>query len=585
MLKDAFYTSHDAAAAPIAIPLFGKADSAFEKTSAPQLVPDVVRYIETLRPTQNSIYVLVNALGAGEYYGANINGDDFPEAALIHTPDNWTGNPLVDAIRAKDWPYGYPTFYNAHAYAHHRNKDKNRAFGDVELAVWNPRMHRVELVVRIDKQRCEQFGAIPVWDKLAQGLYPDVSMGCKVPFDHCSICVDWAAYRRAQATFDPKRHKSPGDAVLAYHRALKANRGHGIRGLSITRADYCEHARKRMNHIFPDGRRVRVFNDYPRFFDISFVFLGADKTAKVMMKIAQGARIWSWPSGTPVTKLGFDASCRQALVVEQMPSAADAAGPLKFAFLGKDAKDKESEIVKDVVPSQFAGKAVPVLQAVEPELPKELLNRLGALPLESSLATTGALGIVLRPREFQRITLTCCGLGPTADDWEERNVVFGPTFDSAPVCMGPEHFRPSLARLLLSLLPTRCAFGPFIERRVLLASPPLVRHRAAASLSSDVLDKIGAAYNGYRSELMNLVASGQDLMTLAALPQDQDLHKFAAMPAAQVFTPLSFAYLANAFWDERGVKEASQAQADVQRGAPSMNTRTTGNLISGDQMT
>jgi hypothetical protein len=30
--------------------------------------------------------VLVNAMGAGEYYGSNSNGDHFPEAGLIHRP-------------------------------------------------------------------------------------------------------------------------------------------------------------------------------------------------------------------------------------------------------------------------------------------------------------------------------------------------------------------------------------------------------------------------------------------------------------------------------------------------------------------
>src|SRR6185295_11826397 len=36
----------------------------------------------------------------------------------------------------------------------------------------------------------------------------------------------------------------------------------------------------------PDGRKVAVRNDTPRFFDISFVFIGADKTAKVLAKLA-----------------------------------------------------------------------------------------------------------------------------------------------------------------------------------------------------------------------------------------------------------------------------------------------------------
>ena len=41
--------------------------------------------------------------------------------------------------------------------------------------------------------------------------------------------------------------------------------------------------------ILPDGRKVFVYNHYPRFFDISFVFIGADRTSFVLEKIASGA--------------------------------------------------------------------------------------------------------------------------------------------------------------------------------------------------------------------------------------------------------------------------------------------------------
>jgi hypothetical protein len=37
-----------------------------------------------------------------------------------------------------------------------------------------------------------------------------------------------------------------------------------------------------MKALLPDGRRCGVYNDYPRFFDDSFVFIGAERSAKVM---------------------------------------------------------------------------------------------------------------------------------------------------------------------------------------------------------------------------------------------------------------------------------------------------------------
>ena len=104
-----------------AVPLFGPADSVFEKTAAQGLLPEVVTFIEGLRPMADAQYMLVNAMGASEFFGSNINGDHFPEEALIHKPDSWTNNPLIDKSLAKGWPYGFPTFYGAHPYAHHKS--------------------------------------------------------------------------------------------------------------------------------------------------------------------------------------------------------------------------------------------------------------------------------------------------------------------------------------------------------------------------------------------------------------------------------------------------------------------------------
>lgn len=234
-------------------PLF--IESGLEKTAEAlemrsKLHPRVQDFVRAIKPTSSGIYVLVNALGAGEYWGSNVNGDLFPEKALIHSPSNWE-DLLAYPDRAREvgqaWPYGYPTFMGAYPYKHHNNKDPSRAFGMVELATWNPIMHRAELIVFLDRARCMQFDAIDIIERIERGEFPDVSMGCKVPYDVCTIC------------------ENP----------------------SKTRNDYCQHALTMMNKILPDGRKVAVRNDYPKFFDISFVFIGADKTAKVMAKLAQ----------------------------------------------------------------------------------------------------------------------------------------------------------------------------------------------------------------------------------------------------------------------------------------------------------
>lgn len=531
-----------------AVPLFGKADSAFEKVASSGLLPDVVRYIEGLRPSNESQYVLVNALGAGEFYGSNINGDHFPEAALIHMPENWTGVPPIDKVVSKNWPYGFPTFYNAHPFAHHRNKDATKAFGEVELATWNPLMRRVELVVRVDYAKCQQFGGTGVWDKLRIGQYPDVSMGTKVPYDTCSICLDWDLYKKALATFDPKRHVHPGQAVLQFHRELQARNGVGIRGLSITRKDYCEHARTMMSRILPDGRKVWVFNDFPRFFDISFVFIGADKTAKVMLFIFHNGHTFSIkPSAQVAEEMGESEG-----PADQEKTASVEEELLKAAF-GKIAKPKRAAIEKDVVPSQFAGKAVPLLTRREPCIPNDTLDQLSGLPLRNVLSTTAGMGIVLRPREFQRITIIQLGQKPLADKLDDEGVVFSKSEEEEPMEMGSSYFLPALAKLLSPLMADRSALGPIVEKRVVMASEPKEKIGAASSHTMPLLAKIGAAYNGYRRGVMEIAAHTQELAGKDVT--SAEFCKLASAPVDDVFTPLTVAYLTHAYMDEFGVSD------------------------------
>jgi hypothetical protein len=580
---------------PSAIPLFTrKTDGYFEKIAAPKLLTEVVKYIENLKPRSDAQYVLVNAMGAGEFWGSNINGDWFPEAALIHKPDSWTGNPLLDKIRSKDWPYGFPTFYNAKPFLHHRNKDfpphNHPSFGEIELAAWNPRMKRVELVHRIDRDLCMKGGGMSLWDKLKNGDYPDTSMGCKVPFDTCSICLDWDRYKAALATFDPDKQKSPGEAVLAVHEKKP------IRGVSKTRNDYCDHAKNMMNRILSDGRKVFVYNDFPKFFDDSFVFIGADKTAKMMMKLAEDAEFspvarafYGVPAGSAAyspeldSNGGFDQSTKSEAGEEQKVAETLECGDWEgIRLLFKAAKSKDAEISKEVVPSQFAGKAIPVLTKSEPDLPKDVLDALATRSPEEALSTTTGLGVVLRPHEFQRMMLKGLGQHSMADELERAGLVFPKSEEETPIHLQPSSFSDLLAKLLLPLLSGRSAFGPFIERRcvMIVAGPQDKKEKRASSLSTPLLRKMGAAYNGYRRQMMDFITESQSVLAQSSLG-DSSLSKLAHHPVNELFTPLSAAYLRDAFIDEMGEPTIKQAEAGVERGFPSKNTRDLVNLTGG----
>lgn len=184
---------------------------------------------EQLEPVAGKMYLHINAMGAGEYYGSNKNGDYFPEEIL------------------KKY---YKTFETSgHVFRHHINKDPEKSIGKVIYAIYNDRMHRVELIAEVD----EELGR-DIQNKIAVGEYPFTSMACKTPYDRCSIC---------------------------------GNKAH-------TRSEYCEHLSNHLNRILPDGRRVMAMNVAPlRFFDISIVIRPADVTSSVLQKVASEELIGS----------------------------------------------------------------------------------------------------------------------------------------------------------------------------------------------------------------------------------------------------------------------------------------------------
>lgn len=246
---------------------YGLGDTgSLEKTASKQHLPEVAELVESIQPQSDRLYLLNSALGAGEHVGFNLRGDWFGERGLLHTPKDWDKIAVwdIDARRqaANDtesvdgWgklAWGFPTFYNAHRFRHHVNKDPNKAYGFILGAFWDPRMHRVILVSELIKDMCAQMGASHIYDRIARGDFPDTSMGAKVPFDVCSICGHVA--------------KNPGQ--------------------------YCEHVAKNaeppygMKALLPDGRRCGVYNPYPRFFDDSFVFVGAERSAKTMTNLTE----------------------------------------------------------------------------------------------------------------------------------------------------------------------------------------------------------------------------------------------------------------------------------------------------------
>jgi hypothetical protein len=458
---------------------------------------EIRRYIKTITPEDRKkyCYVLVNALGAGEYFGSNINADYFPWDALAHEGSD----------------YGYKTFLNAHCYTHHVNKDPERSIGKPVVSVLNPRMKRVELIIRIDREAAKKQGADGIVTRIDNGEFPDVSMGCKVPFDICTICGNE----------------------------------------SKTRDDYCKHMRppEEMrgiwgpNKILDDGRKICVINTLPRFFDISFVFIGADKTAKAMAKLASKGKhvclgpVCALPSEPGVEGPSLYGSTGDALDVVGLRKTASAAcdgrrGPcgrlcaecgdrercetekLASAFGVKQAsKHKISEIKKSIQADTFATKKLPAIEAIEPDLPRSVLHQMAQRPLCQACGSATAMGMVLKPHEFQRMVLMRMGQAGMADELDHGHLVFHPCKDfdySIKPVFGPD---PDLIKHLAPYAMDRSAFGPALTLRIIkTANVREVKKTLPTrdTVEHPLLDKISAAYNGYRRNVMLKLSQAQE---------------------------------------------------------------------------
>lgn len=211
----------------------------FEKVAAARDLPkEVDNAIQNLEKKPNHKYVLLSAMGDGETWGSNRNGDYFPNAAL-------TGKQRKDEKGVKGNPIErYKTFERGHFFHHHKNKiDRNDPhYGYVAKAIWNPKMRTVLLIVGVDALKDPETAA-----DIDSGKITSFSMGARLPFDVCSKCGN----KRTKLT---ENCKCLRDGLL--------------------------------NKIQPDGSKVVLINYEPDFFDISKVFKPAFEGGRSLMKVA-----------------------------------------------------------------------------------------------------------------------------------------------------------------------------------------------------------------------------------------------------------------------------------------------------------
>ena len=193
--------------------------------------PEIITFAKQYTPAPGRYALVVGAQGAAEFWGCNNRNDLFREEQILGP--------------TKDW--GYLSFYNAKVFTHHNNKDPNKSLGNVAVSVYNPEMHRTELVLVIEESKAPNVANGNFFmDRLSKKLNVNVSMGCNVPYDICTIC---------------------------------GNR-------SQTSADRCDHIANHSGEVYPDGKRACMDNYHPKYFDISLVGKPADSLGKSLLKVA-----------------------------------------------------------------------------------------------------------------------------------------------------------------------------------------------------------------------------------------------------------------------------------------------------------
>lgn len=485
---------------------------------------------------QKSCFVLVNALGAGEYFGSNINADYFPWNALAHEGDD----------------YGYLTFLKAHAFQHHVNKDPTRAFGQPVLSLLNPMMKRVELIIRLDREKAKVEGADGIITRIDAGEFPDVSMGCKVPFDICDVC----------------EHSSK------------------------TKNDYCEHMSPPEhlrgmygpNKILPNGKKCFVRNTLPRFFDISFVFIGADKTAKVMAKLASKGQQVCFGDVCAVPRLSSEVAYMVQVPVSYQGTEKTASAPcecgcpdecsdfdkLAVAMTGKKPKTAQAklgEFIKSVPAGAFSMAALPRIEKDEITISRSALDEMAEHDLGSCCSTAGMAGIVLKPREFQRIILVRMGEKSLANGFDDHHQVFKQSteFDNS-VKVDKDHLNPALMGVLKSLIGLRSGFEAPLQSRVLRFDKKTLP--TETQVDHPLLNKIGAAYNGYRRSLLQKLSQAEEVVQndpklRDAVMGSQLVNMFTKTASAPVISLDSISYFAGAHLQNRDLLLDTPIDVDV----------------------
>jgi len=114
-------------------------------------------------PDDDHFMVHLIAMGDGENYGQNRNGDYWPKEANQKYHDTFVTK--------------------GHFFREHNNRDPKEALGIVKASAHNDEMSRIELVIHGDKKKAEEE-----YELAKEGKALSFSMSARVPYDVCNVC-------------------------------------------------------------------------------------------------------------------------------------------------------------------------------------------------------------------------------------------------------------------------------------------------------------------------------------------------------------------------------------------------------------
>ena len=405
------------------------------------LTPDMQEFIlKEFKPDPGYCYLVINALSDEETFGFNVNGDAMPrytkhgDPLLIHDGES----------------HGYKTYeLYGHWFHHHQNRDPSKAAGFVLHSSYDVPHGLVRVIVGIERDKDPETCA-----NADRGIMPLTSMGLKVAYDLCTVCAKEHGTRNLTEDYIHEwftdntlksKYPTPGDFVLMHNSEHIKKHGRNIPGLSRWTSEYCEHLRYKMGSIDDTGFATYAVNHLPKLFDISKVFVNADKISQGLFKLANGVHK---PYGGIIGWDDLSANRSKIFVFgikpEYLEKNAASYSLIQFIKGGEDTKEatiekeaptfSSAEKLPEKVTSKITEEISPIVKDMDARekanpLPESFMSAAcsaggGPGRVAKVLSSLTSMRIFPQPQEFQRIILSGLGLGEHSNALDKMRMIF-----------------------------------------------------------------------------------------------------------------------------------------------------------------